>query len=125
MLRDVVTEPRYVAEVDRVHDQVRNGPKKKKKKKKKKKNAADALSESPTSCRRWRPRAAAGRRRDRRPSGDHAARCASSTNTGWSLGLDRLMGAIGPAPSILVSVVIGAPIVSIASALLSIMELAL
>ena len=39
-------------------------------------------------------------------------------------GLDRLMGAIGPVTIILVSVVIGALIVSIMSALLSITELA-
>ena len=40
------------------------------------------------------------------------------------IGLDRLMGAIGPATIILVSVVIGALVVSIMSALLSITELA-
>ena len=40
------------------------------------------------------------------------------------LGLDRLMGAIGPATIIVVSVVIGTLIVSIMSALLSITELA-
>ena len=40
------------------------------------------------------------------------------------LGLDRLMGAIGPVTIIVVSVVIGALIVSIMSALLSITELA-
>ncbi|KAB2847699.1 MAG: type II secretion system F family protein, partial [Sphingopyxis terrae] len=41
------------------------------------------------------------------------------------LGLDRLMGAIGPAAIVFVSVVIGALVVSIMSALLSITELAL
>jgi general secretion pathway protein F len=41
------------------------------------------------------------------------------------LGLDRLMGAIGPATIILVSIVIGALIISIMSALLSITESAL
>jgi general secretion pathway protein F len=40
------------------------------------------------------------------------------------LGLDRLMGAIGPATIVVVSVVIGTLIVSIMSALLSITELA-
>jgi general secretion pathway protein F len=40
------------------------------------------------------------------------------------LGLDRLMGAIGPATIIVVSVAIGTLIVSIMSALLSITELA-
>ena len=42
-----------------------------------------------------------------------------------AVGLDRLMGAIGPVTIILVSVVIGALVVSIMSALLSITELAL
>lgn len=41
------------------------------------------------------------------------------------LGLDRLMGAIGPATIVFVSVIIGALVVSIMSALLSITELAL
>ena len=41
------------------------------------------------------------------------------------IGLDRLMGAVGPATIILVSIVIGALIISIMSALLSITELAL
>jgi general secretion pathway protein F len=40
------------------------------------------------------------------------------------VGLDRLMGAIGPATIIVVSVVIGTLIVSIMSGLLSITELA-
>jgi general secretion pathway protein F len=40
------------------------------------------------------------------------------------LGLDRLMGAIGPATIVVVSVVVGTLIVSIMSALLSITELA-
>jgi general secretion pathway protein F len=41
-----------------------------------------------------------------------------------SLGLDRLMGAVGPAAIVIVSVVIGALIISIMSALLSITDLA-
>ena len=41
------------------------------------------------------------------------------------IGLDRLMGAIGPVTIILVSLVIGALIISIMTALLSITELAL
>ena len=40
------------------------------------------------------------------------------------IGLDRLMGAVGPATIILVSIIIGALIVSIMTALLSITELA-
>jgi general secretion pathway protein F len=42
----------------------------------------------------------------------------------FGIGLDRLMGAVGPVTIIIVSVVIGALIVSIMSALLSITELA-
>ena len=42
-----------------------------------------------------------------------------------AVGLDRLMGAIGPATIVLVSIVIGALIMSIMGALLSITELAL
>ena len=42
----------------------------------------------------------------------------------FGTGLDRMMGAIGPATIILVSTIIGALIVSIMSALLSITELA-
>jgi general secretion pathway protein F len=41
------------------------------------------------------------------------------------MGLDRLMGAIGPITIVLVSLIVGALIVSIMSALLSITELAL
>ena len=41
-----------------------------------------------------------------------------------SVGLDRLMGVVGPAAIVLVSIVIGALIISIMSALLSITDLA-
>ena len=112
MLRDVVTEPRYVAEVDRVHDQVRNG-----------RRFADALSESDLL-----PPLAARMLRVGDETGDLPAitrHAAQFYEHRLSLGLDRLMGAIGPATIIFVSVVIGALIVSIMSALLSITELAL
>jgi general secretion pathway protein F len=112
MLRDIVTEPRYVAEIDRVHDQVRNG-----------RRFADALSESDLL-----PPLAARMLRVGDETGDLPAitrHAAQFYEHRLSLGLDRLMGAIGPATIIFVSVVIGALIVSIMSALLSITELAL
>jgi general secretion pathway protein F len=112
MLRDVVTEPRYIAEVDRIHDQVRNG-----------RRFAEALSES-----NLLPPLAARMLRVGDETGDLPAitrHAAQFYEHRLGIGLDRLMGAIGPATIILVSVVIGALIVSIMSALLSITELAL
>jgi general secretion pathway protein F len=111
ILRDVVTEPDYVAAVDRVHEQVRNG-----------RRFADALAETtllpPLAVRMLRV-------------GDDVGDLASIVRQAsqfyehkLGLGLDRLMGAIGPATIIVVSVVIGTLIVSIMSALLSITELA-
>lgn len=111
ILRDVVTEPDYVAAVDRVHEQVRNG-----------RNFADAVAETnllpPLAIRMLRV-------------GDQVGDLASIVRQAsqfyehkLGLGLDRLMGAIGPATIVVVSVVIGTLIVSIMSALLSITELA-
>jgi general secretion pathway protein F len=111
ILRDVVTEPDYVAAVDRVHDQVRNG-----------RRFADALAETnlipPLAVKMLRV-------------GDDVGDLASIVRQAsqfyehkLGIGLDRLMGAIGPATIILVSAVIGTLIVSIMSALLSITELA-
>jgi general secretion pathway protein F len=111
ILRDVVTEPDYVAAVDRVHEQVRNG-----------RRFADALAETnllpPLAVRMLRV-------------GDDVGDLASIVRQAsqfyehkLGLSLDRLMGAIGPATIIVVSVVIGTLIVSIMSALLSITELA-
>jgi general secretion pathway protein F len=111
ILRDVVTEPDYVAAVDRVHEQVRNG-----------RRFADALAETnllpPLAVRMLRV-------------GDDVGDLASIVRQAsqfyehkLGLGLDRLMGAIGPATIIVVSIVIGTLIVSIMSALLSITELA-
>jgi general secretion pathway protein F len=111
ILRDVVTEPDYVAAVDRVHEQVRNG-----------RRFADALAETnllpPLAVRMLRV-------------GDDVGDLASIVRQAsqfyehkLGLGLDRLMGAIGPATIIVVSVAIGTLIVSIMSALLSITELA-
>jgi len=111
ILRDVLTEPDYVAAVDRVHEHVRNG-----------RNFADALAETnllpPLAVRMLRV-------------GDQVGDLASIVRQAshfyehkLGLGLDRLMGAIGPATIVVVSVVIGTLIVSIMSALLSITELA-
>ena len=111
ILRDVVTEPDYVAAVDRVHEHVRNG-----------RRFADALAETnllpPLAVRMLRV-------------GDDVGDLASIVRQAsqfyehkLGLGLDRLMGAIGPATIIVVSVAIGTLIVSIMSALLGMTELA-
>jgi general secretion pathway protein F len=111
ILRDVVTEPDYVAAVDRVHEQVRNG-----------RRFADALTRAellpPLAVRMLRV-------------GDDVGDLTSIVRQAslfyehkLGVGLDRLMGAIGPATIIVVSSVIGTLIVSIMSALLSITELA-
>lgn len=111
ILRDVVTEPNYVAAVDRVHDQVRNG-----------RRFADALAETNLI-----PPLAVKMLRVGDDVGDLAAivrQASQFYEHKLGIGLDRLMGAIGPATIILVSAVIGTLIVSIMSALLSITELA-
>lgn len=111
ILRDVLTEPDYIAAVDRVHEHVRNGL-----------NFADALEEThllpPLAIRMLRV-------------GDQVGDLASIVRQAshfyehkLGIGLDRLMGAIGPATIVVVSVVIGTLIVSIMSALLNITELA-
>jgi len=111
ILRDVVTEPRLVAEIDRVHEQVRHG-----------RRFADALAETdllpPLAVRMLR----VGDETGDLPS--IAAHASQFYEHKLGIGLDRLMGAIGPVTIILVSVVIGALVVSIMSALLSITELA-
>jgi general secretion pathway protein F len=112
ILRNVLTEPRCIAALDRLHDQVRNG-----------RRFADALAETdllpPLAVRMLR----VGDETGDLPSIAHHA--AQFYEHKLGLGLDRLMGAIGPATIILVSVVIGMLIISIMSALLSITELAL
>jgi general secretion pathway protein F len=111
ILRDIVTEPRYVAAVDRVHEQVRNG-----------RRFADALADTnllpPLAVRMLRV-------------GDEVGDVATIVRQAsqfyehkLGLGLDRLMGAIGPITIVAVSIVIGTLIVSIMSALLSMTELA-
>jgi general secretion pathway protein F len=94
-----------------VHEQVRNG-----------RRFADALAETdllpPLAVRMLRVGDETG---DLASIARHAAQFYEHK---LSTGLDRLMGAIGPVVIILVSIVIGALIVSIMSALLSITDLA-
>jgi general secretion pathway protein F len=112
ILRNIVTEPRCITAIDRLHDQVRSG-----------RRFADALAETdvlpPLAVRMLRVGDETG---DLPSIAQHAAQFYEHK---LGLGLDRLMGAIGPATIILVSVVIGTLIISIMSALLSITELAL
>jgi general secretion pathway protein F len=111
ILRDIVTEPRYVAAIDRVHEQVRNG-----------RRFTDALAEGnllpPLAVRMLRVGDEVG---DVATIVRHASQFYEHK---LGLGLDRLMGAIGPITIIVVSIVIGSLIVSIMSALLSMTELA-
>jgi general secretion pathway protein F len=111
IVRDVVSEPRHVAAVDRLNEQVRSG-----------RRFADALAETelvpPLAVRMLRIGDETG---DLPSIARHAAQFYEQK---FGIGLDRLMGAIGPITIVIVSVVIGALIVSIMSALLSITELA-
>jgi general secretion pathway protein F len=111
ILRDIVSEPRHVAAVDRVHEQVRNG-----------RRFADALADTnllpPLAVRMLRVGDEVG---DVATIVRHASQFYEHK---LGLGLDRLMGAIGPITIIAVSIVIGSLIVSIMSALLSMTELA-
>jgi len=111
ILRDIVTEPRYAEAAQRVHEQVRNG-----------RRFADALAEvdllPPLAVRMLRVGEETG---DLPLIARHAAQFYEHK---LGVGLDRLMGAVGPATIVLVSTVIGALIVSIMSALLSITDLA-
>jgi general secretion pathway protein F len=112
LLRNVVSGSRSLAAVDRLHDQVRSG-----------RRFADALAETdllpPLAVRMLRVGDETG---DLPSIARHAAQFYEHR---LSVGLDRLMGAVGPATIIAVSIVIGTLIISIMSALLSITELAL
>jgi general secretion pathway protein F len=112
ILRDVVTEPRHVAVVDGVYEQVRNG-----------RRFGEALAETdllpPLAVRMLR----VGDETGDLPS--IASHTAQFYEHKLGIGLDRLMGSVGPVTIVLVSLVIGALIISIMSALLSITELAL
>jgi general secretion pathway protein F len=111
IIRDIVAEPRHAAAAERVHQQVRNG-----------RRFADALAETdllpPLAVRMLRIGDETG---DLALIARHAAQFYEHK---FGIGLDRLMGAVGPVTIIIVSVVIGALIVSIMGALLSITELA-
>jgi general secretion pathway protein F len=111
ILRDVVTEPHYVAAVDHVREQVRNG-----------RRFADALAGTDLL-----PPLAVKMLRVGDDVGDLASIVRQTSlfyEHKLGVGLDRLMGAIGPATIVVVSAAIGTLIVSIMSALLSITELA-
>jgi general secretion pathway protein F len=111
IVRDIITEPQYVAAADRVHEQVRSG-----------RRFSDALAETnllpPLAVRMLRIGDEMG------DLGSIARHATQYYEHRFGIGLDRVMGAIGPITIILVSTVIGALIVSIMTALLSITELA-
>jgi general secretion pathway protein F len=112
MLREMASEPRSAAALERVHEQVRNG-----------RRFADALAEVDLF-----PALAVRMLRVGDETGDLpaiAAHAAQFYEHKFGVGLDRLMGALGPAAIILVSVLVGSLVISIMSALLSITELAM
>ncbi|WP_026191164.1 type II secretion system F family protein [Methylosinus sp. LW4] len=111
ILRDIVVEPQAVAAIDRIHEQVRSG-----------RRFAEALAETALL-----PPLAVRMLRIGEETGDLPAIAAHATQfyeQRLGAGLDRLMGAIGPAAIIVVSILVGALVVSIMSALLSITDLA-
>jgi general secretion pathway protein F len=111
ILRNIISEPRYVAAIDRLYDQVRNG-----------RRFADALADTDLL-----PPLAISMLKVGDETGDLASiagHTARFYEHRLSVGLDRLMGVVGPAAIVLVSIVIGALIISIMSALLSITDLA-
>ncbi|TDX61383.1 general secretion pathway protein F [Methylosinus sp. sav-2] len=112
ILRDIVADPAAIAAIDKVLAQVRSG-----------RRFAEALAETDLL-----PSLAVRMLRVGEETGDLAsiaAHAAQFYEHRLNLGLDRLMGAIGPIAIIFVSVIVGALVVSIMSALLSITELAL
>jgi general secretion pathway protein F len=112
ILRDIITEPRHAAAIEQVHEQVRNG-----------RRFIEALAESdlvpPLAVRMLRVGDETG---DLSAIAQHAAQFYEQR---LAIGLDRLMGAIGPITIIAVSIGVGTLIVSIMGALLSITELAM
>jgi general secretion pathway protein F len=112
MLRDIVSNPRSVAALDRLHDQVRNG-----------RRFADALADIELL-----PPLAVRMLKVGDETGDLpaiAAHVAQFYEHKLSVGLDHLMGVIGPLAIIFVSLLVGSLVISIMSALLSITELAM
>jgi general secretion pathway protein F len=111
IVRDIVTEPHHAAAAERMHEQVRSG-----------RRFADALAETDLL-----PPLAVRMLRIGDEMGDLASIARHATQFyehKFGIGLDRVMGAVGPVTIILVSTIIGALIVSIMTALLSITELA-
>jgi general secretion pathway protein F len=111
ILRNIITEPYYVAAAERVYDQVRSG-----------RRFADALAETdllpPLAVRMLRVGDEMG------DLGLIARHAAEFYEHKFGIGLDRVMGTVGPAAIIVVSIVVGALVVSIMTALLSITEVA-
>jgi general secretion pathway protein F len=111
ILRDIAADPDYAAAVDHVHEQVRNG-----------RRFIEALAESklipPLAVRMLKVGDETG---DLSAIAQHASQFYEQR---LAIGLDRVMGAIGPVTIIAVSMGIGSLVVSIMSALMSINELA-
>lgn len=112
ILRDIVSDADAIAAIDKVHDQLRSG-----------RRFTEALAETDLL-----PSLAVRMLRVGEETGDLpsiAAHAAQFYEQRLGLGLDRLMGAIGPATIVVVSILVGGLIISIMSALLSMTELAL
>jgi general secretion pathway protein F len=111
LLRNIIVEPRYAVAAERVYEQVRSG-----------RRFADALAETdllpPLAVRMLRVGDEMG------DLGLIARHAAEFYEHKFGIGLDRVMGTIGPAAIIVVSIVVGTLIVSIMTALLSITEVA-
>jgi general secretion pathway protein F len=111
ILRNIIVEPHYVAAAERVYEQVRSG-----------RRFADALAETdllpPLAVRMLRVGDEMG------DLGLIARHAAEFYEHKFGMGLDRVMGTVGPAAIIVVSIVVGALVVSIMTALLSITEIA-
>ena len=112
MLRGIIADPRSVAALDRLHDQVRNG-----------RRFVDALAEidllPPLAVRMLRVGDETGN------LSAVAAQAAQFYEHKLTVGMDQMMSAIGPLAIICVSLLVGSLVLSIMSALLSITELAL
>jgi general secretion pathway protein F len=111
ILRNILVEPHYAAAAERVYEQVRSG-----------RRFADALAETdllpPLAVRMLRVGDEMG------DLGLIARHAAEFYEHKFGIGLDRVMGAVGPAAIIAVSMIVGALVVSIMTALLSITEVA-
>jgi general secretion pathway protein F len=111
ILRDTIDDPHGIVAIERLHEQVRSG-----------RRFCDALVETDLL-----PPLAVRMLRVGEETGDLAsiaAHVAKFYEHKLGVGLDRLMGTVGPATIIVVSILIGALVISIMSALLGITELA-